>query len=501
MPFFQSSEMNKEEFLKNLNQFHLGKLTTESFHSVTKNLSQTLNKNIQDGVSLLKTVDVEALNHFKKYIPNIYKLSQVIQETLESGNKVFISGCGATGRLALLIEKQFRDKFDSDQIIGFMAGGDFALIKSVESFEDKSEYGSRQLMELGFTQNDLLLGVTEGGETSFVLGTLEKAASLCASSFFIFCNPEEDLKNIKRSMSILENKNIEKLCLAVGPMALSGSTRMQATTVQLLAITLAIYENYVKKDVFEQRANEILENLININYDGLEKLIGEESKLYDEKQIITYKCNQSLALNILTDTTERSPTFSLASFEKNNENHKALCFLSVADTKSSKEAWFKMLGNREPRSIEWDDIKFEIKIDDIYAFDISEKSIARRSKNIFEIKSSSSGFDFIINNKKSSFNTNGLSEPYSQIALKLLLNTLSTSIMGLQGRYIGNMMTYVKPSNMKLIDRAVRYIQNILQEEKIKLEYKQIVDVLFEELDSLSQNESIVMRVLEKVRN
>lgn len=74
-----------------------------------------------------------------------------IQDTLKSGNKVFMCGCGATGRLSLVLETLFRQKFgNTDKVISFMAGGDFALIKSVESFEDRTEYGERQLMELGF---------------------------------------------------------------------------------------------------------------------------------------------------------------------------------------------------------------------------------------------------------------------------------------------------------------------------------------------------------------
>lgn len=42
--------------------------------------------------------------------------------------------------------------------------------------------------------------------------------------------------------------------------------------------------------------------------------------------------------------------------------------------------------------------------------------------------------------------------------LKVLLNSLSTLVMGRLGRYYSNIMTYVKPTNYKLIDRAARYV-------------------------------------------
>ena len=42
--------------------------------------------------------------------------------------------------------------------------------------------------------------------------------------------------------------------------------------------------------------------------------------------------------------------------------------------------------------------------------------------------------------------------------LKILLNNLSTVVMGRLGRYYSNIMTFVKPTNYKLIDRSARYV-------------------------------------------
>jgi N-acetylmuramic acid 6-phosphate etherase len=59
-----------------------------------------------------------------------------------------------------------------------MAGGDAALIKSVEDFEDHPEFAEQQLVELGFKQGDLLIGSTEGGETPWVIGAIWKSTTL-----------------------------------------------------------------------------------------------------------------------------------------------------------------------------------------------------------------------------------------------------------------------------------------------------------------------------------
>ena len=52
-----------------------------------------------------------------------------------------------------------------------MAGGDYALIKSVEGFEDFTAFGKKQIADLGVSAKDVVFAITEGGETSFVIGT------------------------------------------------------------------------------------------------------------------------------------------------------------------------------------------------------------------------------------------------------------------------------------------------------------------------------------------
>ncbi len=48
--------------------------------------------------------------------------------------------------------------------------------------------------------------------------------------------------------------------------------------------------------------------------------------------------------------------------------------------------------------------------------------------------------------------------------VKIILNNLSTLIMGRMNRYESNIMTYVKPTNYKLIDRAARYVLILAKE-------------------------------------
>ena len=75
----------------------------------------------------------------------------------------------------------------------------------------------------------------------------------------------------------------------------------------------------------------------------------------------------------------------------------------------------------------------------------------------------------------------------------MILNTHSTLIMGRLGRYEGNVMTYLRASNNKLIDRAIRYIDMLLKTRHIALSYSELCHILFEMIEKTPSDQSIVM--------
>lgn len=108
-----------------------------------------------------------------------------------------------------------------------------------------------------------MFAITEGGETSSVIGTILTAASQYDKMeaeeakkrlFFIFNNPETVLQGLDRSRAVLEDERITKIPLWTGPQAVTGSTRMQATTSETflagIIMEQAIYE-YLKGHLTE----------------------------------------------------------------------------------------------------------------------------------------------------------------------------------------------------------------------------------------------------------
>ena len=325
-----------DEFLEICNDFKLGNLPTECPRKETIGLSELVNNDLRKSVNVLKEIDVKVFEILLEKIERIRELNLSVYLTLKEGGRIFLCGCGATGRLSLTLEniwrnnlskikkKELKAQLKSDfvgkqgikyedsciidspeeKVISFMAGGDIALIKSIEDFEDHPEFGERQLIELGFSEKDLLISSTEGGETSWVIGTSNyaakeyKAGRVKRKPYFLYCNPDESLQNIKRSKEVLENEFINKVNLFCGEMAITGSTRMQASTILQYFIGLAFnfdYEfseekktleaNLLEDITYSERIKNKLHNFIKtLNSNDLEEnlsiLIKLESELY-----------------------------------------------------------------------------------------------------------------------------------------------------------------------------------------------------------------------------
>jgi N-acetylmuramic acid 6-phosphate etherase len=507
-------ENNVEEFLKVKNQFQLGNLLTESPHPATLNLSSLTQSDVLLAINTLKNVDLTALEAFKNCVPDLKKLHDSISDTLSTGGRIYLGGCGATGRLSLVCEFIWRWKNKTsplkDRVLGFMAGGDVALIASIEKFEDFPEYGARQLTELGFGENDLFIGSSEGGETPFVIGAAEEAAKISKRSpFFMYCNPDELLTaNILRSRQIIQNPGIEKINLTVGPMAITGSTRMQASSALMYAIGLCLDEQGRDFSNIEDRVLEFIKKLNATNLNFLERFIKKEVEIYQKGELVFYDTTADFGITILTDTTERSPTFSLHPFENKFDLKKnpSLCYLLFDKTESAENAWLELL-QRRPRTFSWPEVTDKTTYDRLLGFDFSKKIVNERwlwhqkKSHYFLIEPYEDGIKFNLDEDSHSLATSGMDFLEQHLLLKMILNCLSTSIMGRMSRYDGNVMTWVRSSNYKLIDRTIRYVTMILRQSDLEVSYDEIARKIFEIKDKVPSDHPLVVEVANYYKN
>lgn len=499
-----------KDFLEVAEKFKLGTLSTETPHPRTQNLSQEIQADLTVAINSLKDVDKEAFEHFHEHIPKLERLGLDIEDTLSSGGRIYLCGCGATGRLSISLEVFCRQgmvpEVYQNRFVGFMAGGDAALIKSIENFEDFPDYGRRQLIELGFSKNDLLISTTEGGETPFVIGATEAASDIGdRKPWFLYCNPEEQLvETVERSRKVIENSGIQSLSLYVGPMGLSGSTRMQASTVLMAAVGWAI-QHGKNSPAIKGRLAKLETVWRELDLSKLEVFIREEADAYKKSEYVIYE-TEDFAVTVLTDTTERSPTFSLPPFENESDpdDSTAWCYLSIPTASNTTTAWSHIL-QRSPRCLEWDGIQSfagESYLNGFY-IDASclEKRLGKtngRKHHPFSIRAMEDGLQLTFKGYAWLVPTPDLDLFERNLLLKLILNIHSTILMGELGRFESNLMTFVKPTNYKLIDRTIRYVQRLMELRGMRpRSYNHVARQLFEKKGSLRSDEPIVIVLLE----
>ena len=490
------------EFLRVAHLFQLGNLPTEQPHPETRELSDWAQNDLPKAVSVLKSIDLHALKTLGQYATEIDRLADRVEATLAKGGRVFLCGCGATGRLSLSLEFLWRQKHRGrDQVISFMAGGDVALVHALEGFEDYLAYGARHLQEMGFADGDLLISCTEGGETPYVIGATEKAAEISSNHpYFLYCNANSALTHdIERFQRVHENPNIEKLCLHVGPMALAGSTRMQASTVLQLAVGSALlHPEEPAKDLISRFHEQVRDS----DFSFLTDLIEKESDIYLDGHHVNYQA-RDYGITVFTDITERAPTFSLVPFDQLKEPRPqySLCYIALEEAESSADAWVQLL-NRKPRPLNWPEVDPRTTSEYLYDFDFSVKALERRQHWIpdkthhdFCIKKTRDGIAFRLDSVAHNVAVGDLPDLLQHLLLKQMLNIHSTLVMGRLGRYKNNLMTWVSPTNGKLVDRATRYVKHLLANAgRTHQGYEEIVLQLFAEMDRTRPGESVVLR-------
>lgn len=381
-----------DDFIRNETQFHLGAMITEQSHPRSRGLSQTLAADTKKGVETLLKIDDDIPPVLDRLIESapFAKLCADVQSTLSRGGRIHFSGCGATGRLSILLDAAHRRFWDRmfvrypelkpscaaipEQTNAVMTGGDFALIRSVESFEDYIAFGARQLRDARVGADDLLVAISEGGETSSVIGTIHAGLDAGATVHFLFDNPAELLcEKVERSRRVISDPRVGVLDLTTGPMAVAGSTRMQATTIELIVagmafeIGLAAFLREKLSDaqyaLFDfasvgaaatvARFKTMLEQFRSEkNLSTMAAYVDFEADIYRRKGRVTYFADDYL-LDIFTDTTERAPTFKTPPFRSSLDPSAPAPWAFVKDPRrNSREAWLHLL-MREPRCITW----------------------------------------------------------------------------------------------------------------------------------------------------
>ena len=557
-----TSNARSDDFLRIASQFKLGDLVTEGSHPVTANLSATAAQDTSAALRLLFDVDDDVVRAYRAFADSgrAARIAGEVAGRLRRGGRVFFTGCGSTGRLSIQLVSIWRDFWQrqrarglvctppasdwEDRAFSVMAGGDFALIKAVEGFEDFTAFGKKQISDLGVGVRDAVFAITEGGETSFVIGTAWKGVEAGAKVYFVYNNPDDILcAHVERSREVIQDPRIEKINLTTGPMAITGSTRMQATTIQL-CVMLTVLEMVLRDlmaelesggpcaldrtGVPQQFCAQLEEMLARLKapalVDSLADLVEMEEATYRAGRKHNYYADR-YGIDILTDTTERSPTYCTPPFRKFDDAtaSESWAFLFVPDAETPA-AWERLI-RRRPACVEWSEdeiralvppdklertfetvrkiscrelMRFKVGLDGLpyrrlgpgdtaVAIVGGSEVAALSSRESFlrarleDARRSGARIGLVAVGRESELEllrggvvvpdcvtvtaavpeSDFLLDGVARAGLKMLLNALSTCTMVRLGRVMGNYMVWLVPSNLKLIDRATRYIQKL----------------------------------------
>ncbi|HSW86146.1 MAG TPA: SIS domain-containing protein [Rhabdochlamydiaceae bacterium] len=472
------------------NALSLAYLTTEKTNALTKNLSQVMHEDCMRGLELLHQADFAILDGFTVFAQNhLPMLHKLVKQKFAEGGRCFLVGSGSSGRVSI----DLAAKSTKRKVIGVIAGGDSAFIRAREGFEDSEKDGRAALKSCHLTPHDIVFLISASGSASFNIGAAQEAKEAGATVCY-FYNSSQVPAN---TQSLFDAHGVIPVLVDIGPQAITGSTRLQAASLAELCLGCLLSEespdeliqalkdgNQKIKDHFKE-----ISQIIQLEYETFSDPQANFRRLKDEtaQGYVTFVAGKDALREVMIDTTETSPTFStnpprtLAEAGKKKAEFQAC----MAKEKDNLKAWQSLIGRKvNPEHLQ-----------DVEQFVISEHAFNMRStgkgnlvigvakekhKHLLpsldqarkngartamvcisdkaiaqNIKTGCDAAVFLEGIKKDRFGI------VPTILLKQMLNMISNGSMVLMNKVDGNQMIDVNASNKKLIDRAVRLIQDI----------------------------------------
>ncbi len=159
----------------------------------------------------------------------IARAIELVERAFRAGGRLVYVGAGTSGRLGVLDATECPPTYGSppDMVVGVIAGGPPALVRSVEGAEDDQDAGAAAMDALSIGGNDVVIGIAASGTTPFVGAALRQAASRGARTAFLSCTePPAAIRDLCD----------ECITVLVGPEVVTGSTRMKAGTATKLVL-------------------------------------------------------------------------------------------------------------------------------------------------------------------------------------------------------------------------------------------------------------------------
>lgn len=177
-------------------------------------------------VELMAADQAQVIEAVSVAAPAIAAAVDAIVAQLRRGGRLVYIGAGTAGRLGLLDAAECPPTFNTDRVVGVLAGGGEALLSSREVVEDDAAAGAADLARLAVGERDAVVGIAASGRTPYTIGAVDLARQRGAATVGVACNPDAQLsRHVDHPVEVV-----------VGAEVIAGSTRLKAGTAQKIVL-------------------------------------------------------------------------------------------------------------------------------------------------------------------------------------------------------------------------------------------------------------------------
>jgi len=180
-------------------------------------------------VDLMNAEDATVAPAVRAVRGDLARAIDLVVDSFRRGGRLIYVGAGTSGRLGVLDASECPPTFGTppEMVVGVIAGGYQALVKSSEGAEDDVNAGMAAVDQARVAPADFVLGIAASGTTPFVRAALARAQTIGATTGLLSCSDPPRVLADTCDVLILPK---------VGPEALTGSTRLKAGTATKLVL-------------------------------------------------------------------------------------------------------------------------------------------------------------------------------------------------------------------------------------------------------------------------
>src|SRR5437660_1833380 len=121
-------------------------------------------------VDLLQGEDATVAPAVQRERERIAEAIDLVVEAFRHQGRLIYVGAGTSGRLGVLDAAECPPTFGTppEMVVGVIAGGPKALVRSVEGAEDDVNAGAQAIDDAGVTGRDVVVGIAASGTTPYV---------------------------------------------------------------------------------------------------------------------------------------------------------------------------------------------------------------------------------------------------------------------------------------------------------------------------------------------